>query len=272
MEFSQRTIISKKKKFFYSALILISTLCVFVISFALAGLLIRLMAPSFNPELDSNSIFFVMSISYVFLTILLMLIYLKRRKKVIPYLYHETITGTDFKNALLFLLGGNAFINIFLGILSLMQKSSLLKDVLENYQDLMNSIISDFSLISFFIVVIIGPVIEEMLFRGICYRELKNIVSVRTAIILSSALFGLVHFNLIQSSYAFILGAFLAYIYEKTRSFAVVVSMHMINNLIGYISHFNMYVGGGVFILSLISLIFLKSSYRFLSKKNITQS
>lgn len=271
MDLSQKTTLSKKKKFFYSALILISTLCIFVISFSFSGLIMRLTVPSFNPEHDSNSVFFIMSIGYVFITIMLILIYLKRRKKVIPYLYHDTITGTDFKNALLFLLGGNAFIHIFLALLSLMQKIKLLKDVLDNYQDLMDSIISDFSLISFFIVVIIGPLIEEMLFRGFCYRELKNIVSVRTAIILSSALFGLVHFNLIQSSYAFILGAFLAYIYEKTRSFAVVVSMHIINNFMGYISNFNIYVGVGVFILSLISLIFFKSSYRFLSKKNITQ-
>ena len=48
---------------------------------------------------------------------------------------------------------------------------------------------------------IIGPIIEEIIFRGLIFNELKNIMPVSVVIIAQGILFGLCHFNLMQSIY-----------------------------------------------------------------------
>lgn len=62
---------------------------------------------------------------------------------------------------------------------------------------------------------ILAPVIEELVFRYFIINLFRN-KSIKKAVFVSSLLFGLAHMNIIQSSYAFILGLVLGYIYVKT--------------------------------------------------------
>lgn len=79
--------------------------------------------------------------------------------------------------------------------------------------------------------VIIAPISEEVLFREWIYNFLKK----RTKFynIIQAFLFGLFHFLLVQSIYAFISGIFLGNIKRKTESLETVIFCHSFYNLSG---------------------------------------
>ncbi len=84
-----------------------------------------------------------------------------------------------------------------------------------------------------FYVLILAPVFEEFLFRGVLMRGiLFKGVSPLYAVAVSSALFALVHLNMLQGIHAFLLGCLLGGIYLKTGSFTIVVLGHMVSNVI----------------------------------------
>ena len=86
------------------------------------------------------------------------------------------------------------------------------------------------------LVVIIGaPLVEELLFRGVLFEELANIVSIKTTIILTALIFGLYHFNILQTPNTIIMGLVLAYVYYKTKSIKAPIIVHATNNLLATI-------------------------------------
>ena len=83
---------------------------------------------------------------------------------------------------------------------------------------------------------VVGPAAEEMIFRGLVYRRIRDYTNVVTAVILSSVLFGVFHMNLTQGLFATSLGVLLALIYEKTGRFILPVIGHMSNNLMSVLA------------------------------------
>lgn len=80
--------------------------------------------------------------------------------------------------------------------------------------------------------VILAPILEEILFRGIIMKGIiKNKVKPMTAIIVSAFIFGAVHFNPWQFAGAFLLGLVLGLVYHKTRSLLMPILLHAFNNL-----------------------------------------
>ncbi|MEM7590601.1 MAG: CPBP family intramembrane glutamic endopeptidase [Cyanobacteria bacterium P01_A01_bin.83] len=77
--------------------------------------------------------------------------------------------------------------------------------------------------------VLIAPVAEEFVFRGVLLHVCAARWHIHTAIILSSLAFGFFHFNPIGVSIA---GILLALIYIKTRSLIVSIVAHSMNNII----------------------------------------
>jgi hypothetical protein len=78
---------------------------------------------------------------------------------------------------------------------------------------------------------IVGPVCEEMVFRGaMLHSMLKRGMAPWSAILTSSMIFGLIHANPAQIPYAFLLGLVLTYLAYKTRSIIPSVILHVINN------------------------------------------
>lgn len=82
--------------------------------------------------------------------------------------------------------------------------------------------------------VLISPVAEELLFRGIVYGYLRQFGNVRMAIVFSAIVFGLYHGNMVQTMYGFLLGCLIAYGYEYFGTFKAAVGMHMLANLLSY--------------------------------------
>ena len=91
------------------------------------------------------------------------------------------------------------------------------------------------------LVCLVGPVLEELLFRGIILEGFLNRYSPGKAIFWSAFLFGLFHMNPWQFIPGFLIGILLAWIYMKTRSLIPVILIHIINNSLSY---FVMYLYG----------------------------
>ncbi|MBS6517221.1 MAG: CPBP family intramembrane metalloprotease [Clostridium sp.] len=88
---------------------------------------------------------------------------------------------------------------------------------------------SMFSLLSRFLCSgLFIPFTEEFLFRRGMYESLREekYLGCRGALIISSILFGLYHGRLLQGIYAGLLGALLAFLYEREKNFAVPVIVH----------------------------------------------
>ncbi|MDD6193941.1 MAG: type II CAAX endopeptidase family protein [Lachnospiraceae bacterium] len=75
------------------------------------------------------------------------------------------------------------------------------------------------------------PILEEIVYRGIIAGQLMVWRGPVVAIILSSLLFGAMHFNMVQFLYAFLVGLALAYVYTKTNKLWVVIAAHGLTNL-----------------------------------------
>lgn len=78
---------------------------------------------------------------------------------------------------------------------------------------------------------ILVPILEEYIFRGMVYNELQKFNSKKTAIILTTLFFALMHMELSQIIYAFIVGFYLIRLYDKTGSIKVSICAHMLINL-----------------------------------------
>ncbi|MFA5255824.1 MAG: CPBP family intramembrane glutamic endopeptidase [Candidatus Omnitrophota bacterium] len=78
---------------------------------------------------------------------------------------------------------------------------------------------------------IIGPIIEELFFRGFLYGALKKYIGIFWAMTATAALFAALHAHIVGFFPIMALGILLAYIYEKTGTLVSSVTIHMIHNL-----------------------------------------
>lgn len=81
-----------------------------------------------------------------------------------------------------------------------------------------------------FLLVVVAPVTEELLFRGVILRGLLNRHGPAVAVGLSSLLFGLVHLNPWQFISAFWLGVALGWFYLRTGSINICILAHAVSN------------------------------------------
>jgi len=81
-------------------------------------------------------------------------------------------------------------------------------------------------------IIILGPISEEVYFRGFAYTVLKKRYGKSIGIILSSLLFAAVHFNLYWIIQIFLIGVGLALLFESTGSLISVVVAHSLINLL----------------------------------------
>jgi len=82
------------------------------------------------------------------------------------------------------------------------------------------------------LAVLVAPVIEEIVFRGFIYSAVKKRAGITLAIIVTSALFSLLHMSIFSFLPIFFLGIALAYLYEKTGLLISSITLHVIHNSI----------------------------------------
>ena len=84
--------------------------------------------------------------------------------------------------------------------------------------------------------VLLAPVFEELIFRGIMLDGLLRKTSPLKAILLSSFLFALVHLNPWQFISAMVIGLFAGWVYYRTRNLLYPMLIHVTNNALPTLS------------------------------------
>ncbi|MBO7531904.1 MAG: CPBP family intramembrane metalloprotease [Lachnospiraceae bacterium] len=87
-------------------------------------------------------------------------------------------------------------------------------------------------LVNIVIMVFIGPVVEELLFRKLLCDRLR-IYGEGITVAVAGFMFGIFHGNLTQFVYAFLLGCILTYVYLKTGRVTITIAYHIIINFVG---------------------------------------
>lgn len=85
--------------------------------------------------------------------------------------------------------------------------------------------------VQFLCLGLIIPLTEEFMFRGVLFKRFREQGGFFRSALISSLLFALTHSNVVQLLYSFILGMFLAYVYEKYGSFKAPAVLHIAANI-----------------------------------------
>jgi len=76
------------------------------------------------------------------------------------------------------------------------------------------------------------PIVEEVLFRGVLFKYIRQSKPFLFSAVLSSLIFALIHFNLASFVFLFVLGFAAAFMLEKTKSVFYPIIIHVVvNNL-----------------------------------------
>ena len=110
---------------------------------------------------------------------------------------------------------------------------------------------------------IIGPILEELVFRGIVYNKLKEFNKPMNAIIITSVIFGIIHTNPLNALYAFGVSFIFIFLYEKYKSIKAPILMHISLNttiilMLDIIKINNIILNTGLVIISTIMLLILR--------------
>jgi membrane protease YdiL (CAAX protease family) len=109
-----------------------------------------------------------------------------------------------------------------------------LVELFPSYELISNNISSQpNSILNIICMVVLIPIYEEIVFRGIIFNHLKENYKIGTAIILQALLFAIAHGNLVQGIFAFILGIALVLMYMYFNSIYSNIILHMAFNLFG---------------------------------------
>jgi len=130
---------------------------------------------------------------------------------------------------ILILTLGLTFSSVFLldGILSFLPLPDFLA---ESFEELSRNVIGVLTIVLF------GPILEELLFRGAIQRILMTKYNPNKAIFISALIFGIIHLNPIQVVFAFLMGLLLGWLYYKTGSLVPSISMHVVTNLLSTVT------------------------------------
>lgn len=104
------------------------------------------------------------------------------------------------------------------------------QDLTEQYAELMEQLIGGNIWLSLFVTVILAPLAEEFLFRGVTMKKAQKIMPFMAANILQALLFGIYHMNWIQGVYAFALGLVLGFTAEYFHSVWAAILLHAFVN------------------------------------------
>jgi membrane protease YdiL (CAAX protease family) len=83
-----------------------------------------------------------------------------------------------------------------------------------------------------FFVAALGPAMEEVFFRGFAYAGLRRRIGAFAGACVSSAAFAALHMHWIAFTPIFLLGLFLAYLYEISGSLVPSITAHALHNVL----------------------------------------
>jgi membrane protease YdiL (CAAX protease family) len=172
---------------------------------------------------DSNFLWTI----YFYIPILVTLMYafLKNRTLIRFFSFRIEVISWDRYFWFLAILTGYFFLLVSL-------KSNIKISSILLYIQRLQIASGDFSYMFYFKEIIFSPVTEEILFRGIILSGFLIRYSPIKAIVLSSFIFSLFHFNAIQFVTSLFMGLLCGWYFFKTRNLLSCILIHLFNNLI----------------------------------------
>ena len=140
------------------------------------------------------------------------------------------------------------FLNYAIGIIGALLSKFGLPDTSPDFS-LNGSVL--FNTFTFISVVILAPIFEELIFRGMILNTLTK-YNKMFAIIVTSLLFGLLHLNITQAIPAFFMSLVLCYMYVQTDSILVTILAHAGNNFLALMSAYSNHILITVLVLALV--------------------
>lgn len=86
--------------------------------------------------------------------------------------------------------------------------------------------------------IVIAPIVEEVFFRGFLFAGLRQRYTWQKAAFISSFLFAIIHFQLLSFIPLFVMGYAFAYIYHRSNSIWLPISMHVITNGLAFAGYY----------------------------------
>lgn len=103
----------------------------------------------------------------------------------------------------------------------------------EEYQKTIASL-RQFPITNFIRICLLAPIVEEILMRGYILNSLQNKYDVVIALLVSSLLFAVLHFNFVQTLSAIVCGLILGLLYISTGSLFCCILAHSLYNAISF--------------------------------------
>lgn len=107
--------------------------------------------------------------------------------------------------------------------------------MVESYVESSASLTSQQPVIDFLAVVLMAPLVEELLFRGVIYDALCAFVPAGAAVVFQAMLFGSTHGTLLWILYSTLIGCVLGYVRKRTNSLWPCILMHSAFNGSSYL-------------------------------------
>lgn len=107
-----------------------------------------------------------------------------------------------------------------------------LQQLSDSYQQVEQAFYSSDLLCEIVALGVIAPLAEELLYRQLVFYRLRESYGRLTAVVASALIFGVLHMNLVQTVYAFVLGLLLALLMERYQDVRVPLLGHMAANII----------------------------------------
>ena len=114
--------------------------------------------------------------------------------------------------------------------------SSSFPELMKDYNTDVGSLITgNVSVILLITAVLISPIAEEILFRGLTREYAEKAVGAIPAIFVQAVLFGVYHMNLVQGIAAVVFGIIFGFMAKKSKSLVPSIILHAVFNLSAYL-------------------------------------
>jgi membrane protease YdiL (CAAX protease family) len=154
--------------------------------------------------------------------------YLWYRREIAGEMQESVKKTFTIRNVILLLLLGVGCQFFISGIMNLVQQ--YFPQLFEAYANQLLKLTAGNWITVFLLIILIAPVAEELVFRGVILHKAGRAVPFWGANLLQAVLFGVYHMNIIQGIYAVLIGFILGLVYHKFGTILAPMLLHMLIN------------------------------------------
>ena len=172
-----------------------------------------------NPHIPLMATYLISILIYIIITKPI------KKKSIFEYCRFKKISYKETLIVIFIGLGGLIFNTSIINI-SFIDKAFPQFDELLSFNYESSSLI-----IGILTVVIIGPLLEEFLFRGLIFNELKESISLVPSVLISAVLYGVIFMDIPLMTFCFVAALLYIFVYIQTNSLLAVFVIEIVETL-----------------------------------------